>query len=225
MRASRYGGHLVLSDHMTAGALTSFLLYSIFTGCTTVPSYFFLPTFPRQDSISGIIDNQSPVSEKYDGFTTATSHSCISRIHFAKMWMWRAYEEMLNFRTLASATPGRCDQTRQACRTTQTCAISRDLKILNNMSLSVGAGQVVGVVGSSGSGKSTLGVLLTRLYDPQAMRFIIPMLCEQTEQEGKILVDGMDISKMNPACLRTIVGVVPQMLKITTGCGFVQWDD
>tara|TARA_B100000212_G_C27382321_1_gene537599 strand:+ start:1078 stop:4044 length:2967 start_codon:yes stop_codon:yes gene_type:complete len=66
---------------------------------------------------------------------------------------------------------------------------------LANVSFTIPKGSFVGVVGTSGSGKSTLIKLLTRLFDPI---------------EGKINIDGMDISKFDLYSLRRQIGVVPQ---------------
>lgn len=67
--------------------------------------------------------------------------------------------------------------------------------ILRNLNLSVGAGELVGVVGSSGSGKSTLAKLLLRLYVPS---------------HGRILLDDADIAGINPLLIRRQVAVVTQ---------------
>jgi ATP-binding cassette, subfamily B, bacterial HlyB/CyaB len=66
---------------------------------------------------------------------------------------------------------------------------------LHDVSFSVPAGQVVGVVGPSGSGKSTLAKLLQRLYVPES---------------GRVVVDGMDLNMVDPAWLRRQIGVVLQ---------------
>jgi subfamily B ATP-binding cassette protein HlyB/CyaB len=66
---------------------------------------------------------------------------------------------------------------------------------LNHLSLSVRAGQTVGIVGRSGSGKSTLTKLLQRLYFPES---------------GKISIDGTDIRFVDPAYLRSQIGIVLQ---------------
>ena len=66
---------------------------------------------------------------------------------------------------------------------------------VKDLSLEVTQGSFVGIVGQSGSGKSTLMKLLPRLYDPN---------------EGRILIDGYDISKVNLTSLRQQVGIVPQ---------------
>ncbi len=68
-------------------------------------------------------------------------------------------------------------------------------EILRGVDLDIIAGQSVGIVGSSGSGKSTLTKLVQRLYSPET---------------GRILIDGTDLSLVDPAWLRRQVGVVLQ---------------
>ncbi len=66
---------------------------------------------------------------------------------------------------------------------------------LQNINLTILAGQFVGIVGSSGSGKSTLLKLLNRFY---------------MHESGIIEIDGNDISKVNLYSLRSQIGVVQQ---------------
>jgi subfamily B ATP-binding cassette protein HlyB/CyaB len=66
---------------------------------------------------------------------------------------------------------------------------------LDTIDLEVPAGSTLGIVGSSGSGKSTLTKLLQRMYTPAS---------------GRVLVDGVDISQIDPAWLRRQIGVVLQ---------------
>ncbi len=66
---------------------------------------------------------------------------------------------------------------------------------LSNISFEVAPGQVVGIVGPSGSGKSTLAKLIQRLHIPE---------------EGRILIDGVDLAVTDPRWLRRQVGVVLQ---------------
>ncbi len=68
-------------------------------------------------------------------------------------------------------------------------------EVLHDVSLTVPAGQLVGIVGPSGSGKSTLSKLAQRLYVPES---------------GRVLVDGVDLAQVDPAWLRRQVGVVLQ---------------
>lgn len=67
--------------------------------------------------------------------------------------------------------------------------------VLQQVSLTLQPGQVVGVVGRSGSGKSTIAKLIQRLYVPE---------------RGRVLVDGVDLAQIDPAWLRRQVGVVLQ---------------
>lgn len=68
-------------------------------------------------------------------------------------------------------------------------------EVVKNFNLRVKEGQTIALVGLSGSGKSTLTKLLLRLYD------VI---------EGKILVDGQDITKVTQESLRDNISLVPQ---------------
>lgn len=67
--------------------------------------------------------------------------------------------------------------------------------VINDFSLKIKAKETVALVGTSGSGKTTLIKLLLRLYDLK---------------DGKILVDGQDISKVTQQSLREAISMVPQ---------------
>ena len=67
--------------------------------------------------------------------------------------------------------------------------------VLENVSLSVNAGERVALVGPSGIGKSTLVSLLLRLYE---------------QQEGQISIDDVDIRKYVSDSIRTQMSVVLQ---------------
>ena len=68
-------------------------------------------------------------------------------------------------------------------------------EVLKDINLEIPTGTFVGIVGQSGSGKSTLMKLLPRLYEPG---------------EGRILIDGYDIAKVELYSLRRQIGIVPQ---------------
>lgn len=70
-----------------------------------------------------------------------------------------------------------------------------DALALDHFSLDIHPGENVAFVGPSGAGKSTTFQLLLRFYDPQA---------------GRILVEGVDITKARPEDLRARIGLVPQ---------------
>jgi subfamily B ATP-binding cassette protein HlyB/CyaB len=72
-------------------------------------------------------------------------------------------------------------------------------EILHDVTLTIPAGQVLGVVGPSGSGKSTFAKLAQRLYVPES---------------GRILVDGVDLAVVDVSWLRRQIGVVLQDNKL-----------
>ena len=68
-------------------------------------------------------------------------------------------------------------------------------EILKGISVHVGAGQSVAIVGATGSGKSTIGRLLFRFYDVTG---------------GRLTIDGQDIRDVTQDSLHAAIGVVPQ---------------
>jgi ATP-binding cassette subfamily B protein len=68
-------------------------------------------------------------------------------------------------------------------------------KALHVLSLAIAPGETVAVVGPSGAGKSTLFQLALRFYDPQ---------------EGRVLIDGIDLRDADPAAIRERIALVPQ---------------
>lgn len=67
--------------------------------------------------------------------------------------------------------------------------------LFQNKTVTIKAGQKVGLVGYSGSGKSTFVSLILRLYDVT---------------EGRILIDGQDIKEVTQDSLRFHIGMIPQ---------------
>lgn len=73
------------------------------------------------------------------------------------------------------------------------------LSALNNISLSIKAGQHVALLGRTGCGKSTLLQLLTRAWDPQS---------------GVIQLNGKPLQELNETTLRAVISVVPQRVHL-----------
>ncbi len=71
----------------------------------------------------------------------------------------------------------------------------RDTPALRNVSFTIDPGETIALVGQNGAGKSTIVKLLGRLYDPD---------------EGRILVNGVDVRDYNPVELREQIGVMFQ---------------
>ena len=74
--------------------------------------------------------------------------------------------------------------------------------MLDDVSLEVAPGEMIGIVGQSGAGKSTLINLLLRLYDPDA---------------GRITVDGVDLRAIELRDLHRQLGVVLQETFLFSG--------
>lgn len=68
-------------------------------------------------------------------------------------------------------------------------------RVIDNLTLTIQAGETVAFVGPSGAGKTTLCSLLPRFYEPES---------------GSITIDGIDIREMTQSSLRSQIGIVQQ---------------
>lgn len=75
-------------------------------------------------------------------------------------------------------------------------------EVLQGVSLRIGAGEVVALVGPSGAGKTTIASLLPRFWDVTS---------------GRITFDGLDIRDLSLADLRGSIGIVPQEPTLFSG--------
>ena len=75
-------------------------------------------------------------------------------------------------------------------------------KILDNINVELKSKSIIGIVGRSGSGKSTFVKLLARLFKPN---------------NGRILIDDIDIQKVELSSLRRQIGFVSQEPNLITG--------
>lgn len=75
-------------------------------------------------------------------------------------------------------------------------------KSLENVTFSLGKGEVLGIIGGTGSGKSTLVNLLARFYDAT---------------QGSVLINGADVKSFPDKELRRIIGIVPQKTELLSG--------
>ena len=74
--------------------------------------------------------------------------------------------------------------------------------VLRDLSFSVKSGQTIAILGETGSGKSSLVSLIPRLYDPQ---------------EGRVLLDGVDVREYTLHNLRAGIGMVLQKALLFSG--------
>lgn len=77
-----------------------------------------------------------------------------------------------------------------------------DSLALNDFTLSIEAGEKVGIIGRVGSGKTTVGRLIAGLYPPT---------------DGNLLIDGVDIRQYHPAIVRSAVGFSSQSADLFSG--------
>jgi subfamily B ATP-binding cassette protein MsbA len=75
-------------------------------------------------------------------------------------------------------------------------------EVLQGVSLRIGAGEVVALVGPSGAGKTTVASLLPRFWDVSS---------------GRIMFDGVDIRDLALSELRGAIGIVPQEPTLFSG--------
>ena len=87
-----------------------------------------------------------------------------------------------------------------------------EVNTLDNVTLEVGLGQTLGVIGGTGSGKSTLVSLIPRLYDTRS---------------GAVEVMGTNVRAWPLDQLRHVAGIVPQRASLLSGTirSNLQWRD
>ncbi|HIJ78592.1 MAG: ABC transporter ATP-binding protein/permease [Desulfobulbaceae bacterium] len=74
--------------------------------------------------------------------------------------------------------------------------------VLKDFSLTIEPGEILAIVGATGSGKSTVINLLERFYDPD---------------QGRVLLDGVDLRDLDPEWLRSQIGLVMQDVFVLSG--------
>ncbi len=70
-------------------------------------------------------------------------------------------------------------------------------QVLNDFHLSIPSGKIVTIIGPSGCGKTTILKMINRLIEPDL---------------GTILVEGKDVSQMDPVEMRRNIGYVIQQI-------------
>ncbi len=77
-----------------------------------------------------------------------------------------------------------------------------EVPALTDVSFVIEPGDKVAIIGRIGSGKSTIAKLVLKLYEPTS---------------GKIMIDGIDITQIDPADLRRFISYVPQDINLFKG--------
>jgi ATP-binding cassette subfamily B multidrug efflux pump len=77
-----------------------------------------------------------------------------------------------------------------------------DVPVVRDVSFAARPGQTVAIIGSTGAGKSTVVNLVPRLFDVTG---------------GRVLVDGVDVRRLDPDLLWSTIGLVPQRAWLFSG--------
>jgi len=208
-----YGGNQISSGAMSAGDLTAFLMYSLYTGFNLGNLSRVYSELKRASGVAGriydIADSQPtiplsalPTDEYWKG-GNASEGTGVKEHPYTHLNS--GPPTVIMQRMMAGSQ--RAGQFRSSLRP---CSVlggvsfrnvhfayptRPDTPVLAGLSLEVPPGSSLALVGPSGCGKSTVGALLTRLYDPGS---------------GSVLLDGRDIRELDPAWLRSVCAVVPQ---------------
>lgn len=76
-------------------------------------------------------------------------------------------------------------------------AYTKERKILDDISLSIGQGEILGILGPNGTGKTTFIKCINRIHEPQ---------------EGSIIFQNMDLRSMKHEDVAKLIAYVPQYI-------------
>jgi ABC-type multidrug transport system fused ATPase/permease subunit len=206
-----YGGQQVSSGAMSAGDLTAFLMYSLYTGLNISTLSTVYTDLKRASGAAArvfeITDRAPSMPLSSDPRYWAAADAAVSKPTGALAspvgGAWDYDSSPARGKDAAAQAVGHASlRPLEAVRgelrleeVTFAYPTRPTQPVLRGFTLSVPAGATLALVGGSGTGKSTVGALLTRLYDPQS---------------GSVLVDGQDIRGLDPQSLRSRIGVVAQ---------------
>ncbi len=159
------GGHDVLTGAITAGQLSSFIFYSIIVAGAV----------GAVSEVSGDLQRAAGATERIFEILAVEPDIAAPA---QPVPLPTPVRGALAFDSITFAYPSR-----------------RETPALRGLSLQIGAGEKLALVGSSGAGKTTLFQLLLRFYDPQ---------------QGSVMLDGIDIRQLDPLALRSQIGLVAQ---------------
>ena len=167
-----YGGHQVLNGTLTAGDVMMFMVYLLL-----------------------LIEPLGTLSNGATAFQNSLSG--LDRV----LDLLAEPQEMAGDRNTMKMDPTRVDGKMEfrdvSFRYSETAELA-----LEDLNLTVQAGQTVALVGPSGAGKTTLTNLVARFYNPTS---------------GQILIDGQDLRDYDVESYRTILGVVEQDVFLFAG--------
>ena len=159
------GAQDVLAGNITPGTLGQFILYAVFAA----------GGLGELSQVWGEIAQASGAAER---LFEILAHEPDIKAPPRPLMLPKPARGEVEFREVAFAYPSR-----------------PDVRVLNNLSFRVAAGEKLALVGPSGAGKSTIFQLILRFYDPAS---------------GSVSVDGARVNDVNPVELRSRIALVPQ---------------
>jgi ATP-binding cassette subfamily B protein len=179
----------------------AWIVYRTLTGAITLGSMtLYLSIFRQsQSTFQGLLTNVNTLYE--------------SALFMSNLYSFLDLEPQMSIATQPRAVPRPITQGIEF-RNVSFRYPNREEWALRNISLKIGPGEKIALVGANGAGKTTFIKLLTRLYDPT---------------DGQILLDGVDLREYDLDDLRTRIGVIFQdfvryMVTARENIGFGQID-
>jgi len=166
------GGHDVLSGRTTPGELTAFIFYAVFVSAAT-------------GALSEVVGDLQRAAGATERLMELLREPPLIKAPADPIPLPARLRGEIELQDLGFAYPSNPDR-----------------PAIDGISLRIGAGSSVALVGASGAGKSTLVDLLLRFYEPTA---------------GVIRIDGIDIARVDPQALRHHFALVPQMPVLFSG--------
>jgi ATP-binding cassette subfamily B protein len=206
------GGYMVIQDLFTVGTIVAFgaylaNLYGALQGLANAPAEFAtsVVSFER---VFEVIDLPVEIADNPDAIpmTQAKGDLCFDNVSFYYqpgdqnlLSEVRRYGRMEDVTAVLSGErplKDRGDQLASQANKGDGQAYSQARELaLDKINFQVKPGQLAALVGPSGAGKTTLTYLIPRLYDPN---------------EGRILLDGIDLRQISLETLSAQIGMVTQ---------------
>jgi ATP-binding cassette subfamily B protein len=201
-----FGGGWVMDDRLTLGSLVAFLMYA---------QRFFRPISDMSEKFN-VLQGAMASSERI--FTLIDTPVEIRGAAQPANHLRQGYGGLTKLHAEAEAgLHTRSDEGGPHTSTVVGAGFSRSViiefehvsfsyipgePVLKDVSFRVNPGERIAIVGATGAGKTTIANLLLRFYDVQ---------------EGRIIIDGIDIRAMDLAYLRSLFGLVLQDVHLFSG--------
>jgi len=195
------GAGLVVSGHLTSGALIAFILYiDMFFSPIQQLSQVFDSWQQTRVSVSRIadlmaLDTLTPEPSQPVAFDRLRGELALQDVRFG-------YPEAIPRPGRGPRSPARRGPADARLLESPDARATKPPEALRGINLRIAAGETVALVGETGAGKSTIMKLLARFYDPD---------------EGSVRIDGHDLRSLDLRQFRQQLGYVPQEAFLFTG--------